>query len=280
MLFSNLAIVGVGLIGGSIGLGAKKRALVQHVVGVGRDPDKLEQARRLGAIDTGSLDLAEAARAADCMIFCAPVDRIAGHITDAAALCKAGTILTDAGSTKQEIVDAVEANLPGHVHFVGGHPLAGSEKKGVEHAQADLFVQRWIVLTPTPKTAQEALASVGSFWRALGARVRLMTAAEHDQALALTSHMPHLLSSALAGILPDDWQELTATGFRDMTRVASGDPEIWTPIFQHNRQAVLAALDELEDRLRQIREALANPDGARIDQFLVQGKKVRDALGS
>jgi cyclohexadieny/prephenate dehydrogenase len=280
MLFSTLTIVGVGLIGGSIGLAAKKRGVARRVLGVGRDPHQLELARRLGAIDAGTLDLADAARTADCIVFCAPVDRIAGQIKDAAVHCKAGTILTDAGSTKRDIVRAVEADLPGYLGFVGGHPLAGSEKKGVEHGHADLFVQRCTVLTPTEKTAKDALASVQSFWQTLGARVRIMAPADHDQALALTSHLPHLLASVLAGILPDDWIELTASGFRDMTRVASGDPVLWTPIFQHNRQAVVAALDQLEDRLREIRQALANNDIFRIDQFLAQGKKVRDALGS
>ena len=280
MLFSTLTIVGVGLIGGSVGLAVKKRGLARRVLGVGCDLHQLEQARRLGAIDVGTLDLADAARTADFIIFCAPVDHIAGQIKDAAAHCKTGSILTDAGSTKQEIVKAVETDLPGHVLFVGGHPLAGSEKKGVDNGHADLFVQRWTVLTPTQKTPKGALASVQSFWQALGSRVRIMAPADHDQALALTSHLPHLLASVLAGVLPDDWVELTASGFRDMTRVASGDPCLWTPIFQHNRQAVLAALDQLEDRLREIRQALANHDVSRIDHCLAQGKKVRDALGS
>ena len=280
MLFSTLTIVGVGLIGGSVGLAAKKRGIARRVLGVGCDLHQLEQARRLGAIDVGTLDLADAARTADFIIFCAPVDHIAGQIKDAAAHCKTGSILTDAGSTKQEIVKAVETDLPGHVLFVGGHPLAGSEKKGVDNGHADLFVQRWTVLTPTQKTPKGALASVQSFWQALGSRVRIMAPADHDQALALTSHLPHLLASVLAGVLPDDWVELTASGFRDMTRVASGDPCLWLPIFQHNRQAVLGALDQLEDRLREVRQALANHDVSRINQYLAQGKKVRDALGS
>lgn len=280
MVFSTLTIVGVGLIGGSIGLAAKKRGVARRVLGVGRDPRHVEQALQLGAIDAGTLDLAGAARTADCIIFCAPVDRIAAQIKDAAVHCKAGTILTDAGSTKREIVQAVEADLPGHLGFVGGHPLTGSEKKGVEHSHADLFVQRWTVLTPTERTPKDALASVQSLWQALGSRVRIMAPADHDQALALTSHLPHLVASVLAGILPDDWIELTASGFRDSTRVASGDPGLWTPIFQHNRQAVLAALDQLEDRLREVRQALTYHDVSRIDQFLAQGKKVRDALGS
>ena len=135
-------------------------------------------------------------------------------------------------------------------------------------------------MTPTESTPPDAVAGVRSFWESLGAKVRLMTPAAHDQALALTSHLPHLVASALAGILPDELRDLTATGFRDTTRVAGGDPEVWTPIFQHNRQAVLAALARLEERLQVFRQALADADVAKIDQLLAQGRKVRDALGS
>jgi len=280
MRFPNLTIVGVGLIGGSIGLAAKKRGLVDHVRGVGRDAAKLELARKFGAIDEGVLELATAVREADLVIFCTPVDRIAAQVEEGARHCKRGTILTDAGSTKLEIVEAVARTLPAHVQFVGGHPLAGSEKKGVEHAQADLFVNRWTVLTPTRDTPDETVHRVASFWKALGASTAVMSAEHHDQALALTSHLPHLIASALAGLLPADWRDLTATGFRDTTRIASGDPDVWSPIFQQNRAAVLAALDQLEARLRLFRAALQKNDVAQIDSLLTQGKKVRDALGS
>jgi prephenate dehydrogenase len=276
MLFGTLTIVGVGLIGGAIGLAAKKRGLAGRVVGVGRDASKLEHARRLGAIDDVCLSLAEAAASADALVFCTPVDRIAEQVDEAALHCRPETILTDAGSTKASIVAAVAGN----VRFVGAHPLAGSEKKGVEYAHPDLFVNRWTVLTPTSHTPTDALASVQSLWQALGARVRLMTPEDHDRALALTSHLPHLLASALAGMLPEDWRELTATGFRDTTRVAAGDPEVWTPIFQHNRQAVLDALDQLDGRLQEFRKALLGNDVTMIDRYLAQAKKVRDALGS
>ena len=145
---------------------------------------------------------------------------------------------------------------------------------------ATLFVERWTVLTPTEKTPTSALDDVRSFWQALGARVRLMAPEDHDRALALTSHLPHLVAAALAGVLPDSLRELTASGFRDTTRIAGGDPEVWTPIFQHNRAAVLAALVQLMDRLDKFRQALASNETATIDQLLAQGKRVRDALGS
>lgn len=280
MQLHTLTIVGVGLIGGSIGLAAKKRGAARHVVGVGRDAGKLDEARRLGAIDAGTISLAEALIDADLVIICTPVNQIAEQIMRVSDLCDHGAIITDAGSTKSAMVHAVEADLPSHVSFIGGHPLAGSEKTGALHAEADLFLNRWTVLTPTSRTRPGALETVRAFWEALGARVRTMSPEDHDAALALTSHLPHLLASSLAGILPDDLRDLTATGFKDTTRVAGGDPKVWTPIFQQNRSAVLAALDRLEDRLGKFRQALASNDFAAIDQLLAQGRKVRDALGS
>ncbi|MBI3822435.1 MAG: prephenate dehydrogenase/arogenate dehydrogenase family protein [Planctomycetes bacterium] len=276
MLVPTLTIVGVGLIGGSIGLAAQKRGVARRVIGFGRDPGKLAAACKLGAITESADDLATAVRAADLVVFCTPVDRIIDQVHDAAPYAKPAAIFTDAGSTKRAIVRAA----PPGVAFVGGHPLAGSEKKGAEHAHADLFVDRWTVLTPTEQTLIPALEAVSVFWKALGAHIRTMTPEDHDQALACTSHLPHLVASALAGILPVEWRDLTATGFRDMTRLAAGAPEVWTPIFQHNRQAVLDALARLDERLAAFRRALTDNDAATMDQFLAQAKKVRDALGS
>src|ERR1043166_6989536 len=189
MRFRVLTIVGVGLIGGSIGLAAKKRGVVQRVIGVGRDPIKLERARQLGAIDEGSIDITDAVNGADLILFCTPVDQIAGEVKFAALHAKAGAIVSDAGSTKGAIVRAVEAAPLGNgVRFVGAHPLAGSEKKGAEHASADLFVDRWTVVTPSEATDMDALADVQSFWQGLGAKVRVMTPEAHDEVLAFTSH--------------------------------------------------------------------------------------------
>jgi len=274
-----LAIIGVGLIGGSIGLGVKKRSLAERVLGVGRDADSLQKAMQFGAIDEATLDLAGAVRRADLVVFCTPVDRIAEQIREIALVSRRDAVLTDAGSTKGAIVAAGDAAFADG-RFVGGHPLAGSEKKGVEHAHADLFVDRLTVLTPTNVTATHSLKTVTRFWQALGSRVTCMAPAEHDRALALTSHLPHLLASALAGVLPDEWRGMTASGFRDTTRIAAGVPEVWTPIFQQNRAAVLAALTLLEERLHAFRDALTRDEVARIDQLLTQGKRVRDALGS
>jgi prephenate dehydrogenase len=280
MKLQTLTIVGVGLIGGSIGLAAKRRGVAQKVLGVGWRQSTLDRARAIGAIDEGYLDPAAAVHQADLAVFCTPVERIAEHVLATAPGCRPGTLLTDAGSTKAAIVRAVWGRLPDGVRFVGSHPLAGSEKRGPDHADPNLFQNRLTVVTPAGLDDAGAAEQIAAFWRALGSRVRLMGPEEHDAALALTSHLPHLAASALAGILPEKLFELTATGFRDTTRVAAGDPSIWTGIFAQNRQAVLDALTLLGQRLDRFRAALEGGDGAALDSLLAEGKKVRDALGS
>jgi prephenate dehydrogenase len=280
MKIGTLTIVGVGLIGGSIGLAARRRGLAGRVVGAGHNAASLERARTVGAVDATSLEMAAAVAEADVAVFCTPVDRIAEQVLTAAPGCAPGTLLTDAGSTKAAIVAGLDGRLPPGVAFVGSHPLAGSEKRGPDHADADLFRGRFAVVTPGPTTDPAAVERTVAFWQALGSRVRLMSPEEHDRALALTSHLPHLLAAALAGILPDGLRDLTASGFRDTTRVAAGDPALWTGIFAQNRAGVLAALQALTDRLVAFRTALEAGDAAALDDLLAQAKKVRDALGS
>jgi prephenate dehydrogenase len=280
MKIETLTIVGVGLIGGSIGLAAKRRNLAERVIGAGRRQASLNQALALGAIDESFLDLGAAVRQAEIVVFCAPVDRIAEQILAAASECARGALLTDAGSTKAEIVRSVESRLPHGIAFVGSHPLAGSEKRGPEHADADLFQNRLTIVTQTPATDPSALARTAAFWQALGSHIRVMDPEEHDQALARTSHLPHLVAAALAGILTPELQDLAASGFRDTTRVAAGDPSLWTGVFAQNRLAVLDSLRQLEDRLSQFREALTGQNWSAVGDLLAQAKKVRDALGS
>ena len=275
-----LTIVGVGLIGGSLGLAARRRGVAQQVIGYGRQQASLDRALKVGAINKGVLDLREAVRPAELVVFCTPVEQIAEQVSIAAGVCTPGTILTDVGSTKAAIVHCLEGQLPRGVHFIGSHPLAGSEKRGPEHAEAELLKDRLTVLTPTADTDPVALARLAAFWESLGSRVRTMSPEEHDTALAVTSHLPHLLASALAGILPPELHDLTASGFRDTTRVAAGDPELWTGIFAQNHAAVLAALGPLCDRLQAFRTALEKNDKTALDNLLAQGKKVRDALGN
>src|SRR5262245_14388901 len=280
MLFDSLTIVGVGLIGGSVGLAAKENAATRRVVGVGRNPDTLARARDLGAIDEFTTDLAAGVRSADVVVFCSPVDRIARQALDAAPYARPGALFTDAGSTKATIVRDLDAGLPAHIRFVGAHPLAGSEKQGPEPARADLFDGRVCVLTPTSRTDAAALARVDLFWRALGCEVKRLTPEEHDLALATTSHLPHFVAALIAGQLPERWRPFTATGFRDTTRIASGDPRLWAAIAHENALALAHALDQFAGRLDELREVVLARDTAELTRILADAKRVRDALGS
>ncbi len=279
MRIDTLAIVGVGLIGGSIGLAVKKRDLASRVVGVGRQSDTLRAALDRGAIDEVR-DLRTAAANADFLVSCTPVQTIVSQVLEAASVCKPGAILTDAGSTKGIITSQLDQRLPSQIQYVGSHPLAGSEKRGVAHADADLFLNRVTVVTPTPRSNPDAVERVRLFWQSLGSRVEILTPLEHDRAVAMTSHLPHLLASALAGSLPVELRPLAASGFRDTTRIAAGDPESWTGILLQNQQAVLDALERFSSQLDGFRAALATGDEAALTSLLAQGKRARDALGS
>jgi prephenate dehydrogenase len=280
MRIQTLCIVGVGLIGGSIGLAVKSRGLADRVIGVGRRPEALDRALGVGAIDAAFPGITEAVHEADLAIFCTPVTAIVEQVLAAAPACRPGTLLTDAGSAKAVIVRTLESRLPKDLNFVGAHPLAGSERSGPEHASANLFQNKVAVVTRTAKTDSCSLERISALWSALGARVHVMNPEEHDSALAMTSHLPHVVSAALVGVLPPDLADFTATGFRDTTRIASGDPALWTGIFLQNRQALLAAVSCLGNRLREFRTALDAGDGAAIKSLLEQARKVRDALGN
>ncbi|MFO0864936.1 MAG: prephenate dehydrogenase/arogenate dehydrogenase family protein [Gemmataceae bacterium] len=278
MRFSVVTIVGVGLIGGSIGLALKKRGLAETVRGLGRSRETLEKAKTVRAIDEIHTDPVAALRDSQIVVLCTPVDRIAEQAIEYAKHCPPGCILTDAGSTKARIASALEGRMPDGVSFIGSHPLAGSEKRGPEHADADLFVHRWTVLTPTATTSATTLDTIASFWRALGSKTCDMSPEEHDRAVALTSHLPHLVASALAGCLPESLHYLTATGFRDTTRIAAGDAEVWSAIFRENRDAVLNALRIYESRLAEYRQALETNDTVALDRLWREGKATREHL--
>jgi prephenate dehydrogenase len=281
MQVDQLTIVGVGLIGGSVGLAAKAGGLARRVVGVGRDDRNLARAEASGAIDGFTTDLSEAAKSSDLVVVCTPVDRVAKDVLQAAAVAPARCLITDVGSTKGNIVRALAGKMPAAgATFIGSHPLAGSEKRGSANSKADLFHDRVVVVTPTAETDPEATAVIDLFWRSVGARVIRMDPFEHDTALAVTSHLPHAAASALAGVTPFAWLGLTAGGFRDSTRIAAGDPDLWAAIFEANREAVLGAVDQFAERMTEFRHLLASGDGAGLTRWLADGKRVRDALGS
>ena len=281
MQVEQLTIVGVGLIGGSVGLAAKARGVARRVVGVGRDERNLVRAQAGGAIDEFTTDIRTASKSADLVVVCTPVDRVAADIAASAAAAPPHCLITDVGSTKGNIVRELDGKLaPGGASFIGSHPLAGSEKRGAANARADLFADRVVVVTPTADSDPEAVAVIDLFWRSLGGRVIRMDPFEHDTALAVTSHLPHAAASGLAGVTPVGWLTLTAGGFKDSTRIAAGDPDLWAAIFEANREAVLAATDQFTERMNQFRELLTAGDRAGLVRWLADGKRVRDALGS
>ena len=281
MQVAKLTILGVGLLGGSVGLAAKARGVTLTVCGVGRDVRNLERARAAGAIDTFAVDVTEAVADADIVVVCTPVDRIAADVLAVAKAAPPQCLITDVGSTKGNILRELAGKLSADgPTFIAAHPLAGSEKRGSANASADLFVDRLVITTPEADTDGEAIAAVEHFWRSLGARVLRMTPEEHDSALAFTSHLPHAVASALAGVTDIGLLNLTAGGFRDSTRIAAGDPELWAAIFEANAPAVLGALDEYLLRMQDFRTILGRGDRVALIRWLAEGKRVRDALGS
>ena len=281
MKTNQLTILGVGLIGGSVGLAAKARGLAGKVVGVGRDDRSLARAQSLGAIDEFTTDAAEGVSEADIIVVCTPVDRTATDVLAAVAAAPQRAVITDVGSTKGNILAAVQGKLPaGKAAFVGSHPLAGSEKRGPAHARADLFQDKLVIITPTAETDPEAVGVIELFWQGLGAKVIRMEADAHDQALAFTSHLPHAVAAGLAGVTPTGLLALTAGGFRDTTRIAAGDPALWSAIFRANKAAMTTALEQFQIRMEDFRRALASDNAAGLATWLTEAKQVRDALGS
>lgn len=278
--WNTVAIVGVGLLGGSIGLGLRQRGLAKQVVGIGRRRATLDSARRLGAITASTTLLDRGVHDADVVVVCTPVEQVAAHVRAAADCCPRGCLLTDVGSTKGRIVSQLDGGLPAGTCFIGSHPLAGSEKRGVAAANGDLLVGRVVVLTPIRGTEPKARRAATTFWQSLGARVVEMTPAEHDAALAFTSHLPHAVAVALALAVPAADLALAAGGLRDTTRIAAGDAEIWTQILLDNRDNVAAALERFDASLADLREALTTADRRQLKRILTQAKRKRDALGS
>lgn len=270
-----VAIVGVGLIGGSIGMALRSRGVASRVLGLGRDPRRLGRACELGAIDEFSVDRPAALARADVVVVCTPVGRLADDLLDVAGLAPHCQLITDAGSTKRAIIEDLERRAPGSLPFVGAHPIAGSEQSGVEYARPDLFHDRTCVLTPTDRTPPPALALARRFWQGTGARVVEMSPAEHDRALARTSHLPHVLASALAAEVPPTWLPLAAGAFRDGTRVAAADAALWVDILLQNRDELASAVGDLMGSLSDFLERLRQADADQLRQWWEQGRDRR-----
>jgi prephenate dehydrogenase len=282
--WDTVAIVGVGLIGGSIGLALRERKLARRVIGIGRRKASLDKALARGCVTEITTRIADGVKQAGLIVVCSPVELIAEHVAQAGRHCPEGSLLTDAGSTKAELVVKAETALadrfPMHMPFVGSHPLAGSEKNGPEAASADLFTGRVVVVTETEVSDHDVVDTIEQFWQSLGARVVRMSPEDHDAALARTSHLPHLIASALAAATPTELLPLTATGWQDSTRIAGGDVELWRQIFLANRSPTLKALADFETVLSRFRAALEAADGSVLAELLAEGKRRRDAVGS
>jgi len=270
-MFSKIAIVGTGLLGASIGLAVRRAWTGCRIVGIGRRQETLDSAKRLGAVDETSLTIAGGVGGCELVILCTPVGRITEQVFGVAEATDSAPIITDVGSTKQAICGEVEQRLPlpNGCRFLGGHPIAGGEKTGPEAATATLFVNRAVVLTPTASCDQADVDTLRTFWKTLGARVSCMSPQEHDRVLAMTSHLPHVLSAVLAAICDrPTYGAYSGTGYDSMTRLAAGGAELWRDILITNREAVCRAMDDFEKSCRELRDALAQNDAVVVMRFL------------
>lgn len=281
VIFETIAIVGVGLIGGSLGMAARRKGIARRVIGIGRSEQRLMRAKILGAIDEYSLDMAQGAAEADLVVLCTPVALVVPTLEIMAASLKAGAVVTDAGSTKREIVEQAEKAMPEGTAFVGGHPMAGSEQTGVNAARADLFMGATWVLTPGSDTDLQVVARLSEFAGALGARVEVMSATEHDEAVAVISHLPHAIASALMQLAEESQRHtgktfrLAAGSFKDLTRIADSSPELWRDICMTNADSLSAAITSFQEALDGLKAALDARDEAAIEQFFEQAQQIR-----
>lgn len=309
MQFETICIIGPGLIGGSIGLGLKKRNLVKTVIGVSHRASSLEKALKMNAIDVGALHIdKKVVGNADIIILAASVDQIINSARDIIQFVKSDAIITDVGSTKSYIVEQITQNIREDITFIGAHPIAGSEKKGVEHASPDLFEGSTCIITPLhyerredeksgsgevdnqkpqplnlltsqfPRNYTRALETISYLWYLLGARVIYLTPEQHDEILAYVSHLPHLVASCLINAIKREYLSYGASGLRDTTRVASGDPDLWVNIFNQNRENVIKSIDHLMTELARFKNDLSNADNIMLLDRLKMAKLSRDSV--
>jgi cyclohexadieny/prephenate dehydrogenase len=278
--FKKVTIIGVGLIGGSIGLAIRKRGLADEVVGVFRHESTLKKALKRNAVDRATMFIESGVKEADLIIVASPVRSIPKIIKMAAKCAKEGAIITDAGSTKAWIVSSVEKGLAKDrkIHFVGSHPMAGSEHAGVEFANADLFEKAPCIVTNSAATDRVSLNRVIKFWGSLGTIVKVMSPASHDKSVSLISHLPHIVAFSLAGSVPLRELQYAAEGFKDTTRVASSDPELWADIFLTNRREILKAGRLFNSYYKEMLKAISRGDHKKTVNFLKRAKSKRDAL--
>lgn len=276
--FKNVVIVGPGLIGGSIGLGLRKQMLAENIIGVARHKATLLKAKKKQSITVGSTDLNQAVADADLVILATPVMAIKGILQSIGNRLKKNCIVIDVGSTKAEIVSYAEKVLPKGVYFIGTHPMAGSEKAGAEFACEGLFDGSICFIAKNSKTDRMALLTVTKLWKMLGAKTVLIDPKQHDNIVAQISHLPHLLSVALVDSVCPEFIKFAASGFKDTTRIAAGDPEIWRDISFSNKTAILNAITNFEKKMNFIKKAIKNNQKQVVFRQLMNVKTKRDSL--
>jgi len=285
-LFRRLTLLGCGLIGGSIARAAKVRGgIAGEIVANARSDASLARIAELGIADRVEADPAAAVRGADCVILCAPVGVYASLAAAIAPHLGPGAILSDVGSTKQSVLRDVGPFVPEGVHFVPAHPLAGTEHSGPDAGFATLFEGRWCLLTPPPGTDAGSVARVAELWKRMGSMVSVMEPAHHDRVLAIVSHLPHLIAFTICGTADDLADEtrqqvlqFAASGFRDFTRIAASDPEMWRDVFLNNREALLEMLARFTEDAQAMARAVRWGDVAYIEDKIGRGRKIRRSL--
>ena len=286
MLFERLALIGCGLIGSSIARAARARGgIAGEIVATARSEKSLSRIAELGIADRVEADAACAVEGADCVILCAPVGAYAELASSIAPHLRPGAILSDVGSTKQSVIRDVGPLVPERVHFVPAHPLAGTEHSGPDAGFAELFEGRWCLLTPPAGTEAESVARIRLLWESLGSMVAVMEPAHHDRVLAIVSHLPHLIAFTICGTADDLADEtrqqvlqFAASGFRDFTRIAASDPEMWRDVFLNNRDALLEMLARFTEDAQAMAKAVRWGDAAYIEDRIARGRKIRRSL--
>jgi cyclohexadieny/prephenate dehydrogenase len=284
-LFGRVALVGVGLIGSSIAWAARRGALAGEIVGTARSAGTRARAAELGFCDRIAETAADAVAGADLVILCAPVGACGPIAAEIAPALKAGAIVSDVGSVKGALIEAVLPHLPESVHFVPAHPLAGTEHSGPDAGFAELFENRWCIHTPIPGRSAEPVARVRRFWEGTGAMVAEMTPAHHDLVLDVTSHVPHAIAYTMVGVADDlarvtdsEVVQFSAAGFRDFTRIAASDPVMWRDVFLANREATLDILGRFTEELFQLQRAIRTGDGAFLEAYFERTRAIRRGI--
>jgi len=278
MKFKQITIIGVGLIGGSIGLAIKKRRLSVRVVGVTAHKHTLEKALNRRAIDTGTLDIKKSVLYSDIVVLATPVDKVLNTLKKIAVSLKKSCIVIDVASVKGGIVQSAEKILGTKGYFVGTHPMAGSEQRGIEKADGNLFKNAPCILTKTKRTNVKALKAIFNFWKAMGSKVYVLSPLEHDKKISNISHLPHIAASALSLAARPPSLKFAATGFKDTTRIASSDPDLWIQILLANRVNVVKDIENYSRQLKDIRNLIARGEKAKLRKMLLRAKRKRDML--